>query len=222
MNDVKTTQSDGWRGFATAAICGAGGYLFFKWFVLKWLADNGVLCAYEPMIKAAFARDGWWMISGWVTVAFFGFMGLILTIASLRGRWIQRVMSMQPGEPLDKPRQMVRISGIGGAAYGLLVTLFLMPGIDPLVGVVVGVAAFGLITILFFWGLRISDELQRAVQNEALVGSFIVIEAVLVLWALLNHFGFVGPMKALPVVLLITWVYLATLMVVASRRGLDQ
>lgn len=222
MNDVKTTQSGVWKRFATGAICGAGGALFFKWFVLKWLADNGVLCAYEPMIKAAFARDGWWMIFGWVTVAFFWFMGLILTIASLRGRWTQRVMSMQPGEPLDKPRQMVRISGIGAAAYGLLVTLFLMPGIDPLVGVVVGVAAFGLNTILFFWGLRISDELQRAAQNEALVWSFIVIEAVLVLWALLNHFGFVGPMKALPVVLLITWIHLTAFMVVASRRGLDQ
>ncbi len=225
MSEAQTMQPNGWRAYwakplvrlmALAFVSGIGGY-----FVGQWLAENDVLVAYDPMIKAAFARDGWWLIAGWATVAIFAILGVILSIASLRNRWIAKMMKLEPGEAVGKHRRMMRIAGVGMAAYAVLIALFLVPGIDPVAGVIIGGAAFVLVTALFFWGTQISDELQRAAQNEALVWSFIVIEAVLVGWAVLNHFGFAGPLKPLPVVVLMTLIYVAAAMAAAFKRGLD-
>jgi hypothetical protein len=226
MSEAQTMQPSGWRAYwarpivrllALSFVSGIGGY-----FVGQWLAEYDVLAAYDPMIRAAIARDGWWLIAGWATTALFGILGMILTIGSLRDGWIRSMMKLEPGETVGKPRRMLRIAGIGMAAYAVLIALFLVPGIDPVAGVVIGVAAFALVTGLFFWGTQVSDELQQAAQNEAIVWSFIVFEAVLVGWALLNHFGFAGPLKPLAVVVLMTLIYLAAAMVAAFKRGLDQ
>lgn len=226
MSEAQTIQPVGWKAYwakplvkllVWAVFGGIGGY-----FLGQWLAENDVLVAYDPMIKAAFARDGWWLLAGWATVAMFGIMGVLLTVASLRGPWISKMMKLEPGEAVGKHRQMMRIAGVGMATYAVVIALFLVPGIDPVAGVVIGVAAFALVTGLFFWGTQVSDELQRAAQNEAIVWSFIVIEAVLVGWALLNHFGFAGPLKPLPVVVLMTLIYLAAAMAAGFKRGLDQ
>lgn len=226
MSDAQTSQASGLRAYwakawvrflALVVSSGIGGYFFGK-----WLARNDVLAAYDPMIEAAFARDGWWLLAGWATVAMFGIMGLMLTIASLRAPWISRMMKLEPGEVVGKPRRMMRIAGVGMATYAVLIALFLVPGMDPVAGVVIGVATFALVTGLFFWGTQVSDELQQAAQNEAIVWSFIVFEAVLVGWALLNHFGFAGPLKPLAVVVLMTLIYLAAAMAAAFKRGLDQ
>jgi hypothetical protein len=226
MNEVQGIRSGGLRDLWAKswirfllymALSVTAGYVYGR-----WLGRSDALVGYERMLKAAFDGDAGWALVGWAMLALFAIVGVVSLIASLRDRWVRQIMNMETREAPGRPRQMLRIGAVGMFAYVLVLALLLVPGVRPLVGALVGVAAVGLIAIVFLWGMRIADELQRAAQNEALAWSFIVVEAVLVGWALLNHFGYVGPLKALPLVLLLELVYLSALVVASRRRGLDQ
>ncbi len=197
--------------------CGMIGYL-----VGGAVAQTEWLAGYDPAIEAAFDRGGWWLVAGWGVTGFFLVVGAGLLLSSLYEPWLRISMKLEPDELVAKPRLMLRVSGAGMIAYAVIVAVFLIPGIDRSAGFSIGATAFGITVILFVRGTQVSDELQRAAQNEAIVWSFLIGETLLVGWALLNHFGYIGPLKPLPVVLIVTLTYFVAAMVAAVRRGLDQ
>jgi uncharacterized protein YjeT (DUF2065 family) len=226
MNEASNGTAGGWRTLwknpAIKALIWAIGGGFVGYWVGIVLARTGWIEPYEPAIKAAIERDGWWLLAGWATLAVFALIGLVLIVTSMGDERLRKAMKLEVEESLEKPRLMLRISGVGMLAYGVVLGVFLFPGLDPVAGIVLGIAAFTLAMLLFFWGTRISDELQRAAQNEAIVWSFLIVEAVLIGWALLHHYGMADPISPLVLVLVLTLTYLAAGLIAAVKHGLTE
>ncbi len=223
MSSVNQIDAPGWqtawsdrrvRVIVSATIGGAVGYGS-----VDLLARAGWLAPIDPAVGAVVERGGWHVL-GWTTVLILGAMGLFALVASLRDPWVRRAMELEAGEGLAGPRALLRIGGAGLAGYGVLVLVFLLPDLEPIVGIGAGIAAFVGVTALFFAGFRLSDELQAAATREACYWTFVVVETVLVAWALLHQFAGAGPLEPLPLVLLLVLSYALTSLIVAVRRGL--
>ena len=207
----------GWvRQVIIGGLAGATGY-----FIGRLLFHSGLLGPIEPALFVWIESAGPSGIAGLVIAAILLLLGLYLGgLTLMPDRLFARAVGAEPDEPNRRMRRMLRIAAAGLIGYVVLIAVFLWPNLDPEAGLVIGVIAFAAVTALFVLGMRVSDELERAAQNEAMAWSFIIVEAAAVGWALLHNAGYAGPIDPLAAVLLVTLIYCVAGTVAAVRRGI--
>lgn len=179
-----------------------------------------------PLLDRALDRITALGVIGNVAAAFSAVLVLtgmwILMLPYLSDRQFRKWTDAAEDEDLLRMRRMLPLAGWGMLLQAAIILVFLIPNIPPMAGISIGLTSFGLTGWLFWRGTTMMDELEQAAQREALMATFIIIEALAIGWALLAHFGFAPPLEPLAVVLLVTVIYFAASVVTSVRRGLTE
>jgi hypothetical protein len=203
---------------------------FALWAVGGAVVGYGVgwaIAEYEDSVPALKSATDWLKAqSGLELIA-----GLIVLMMIMLGLWmlylgattdnrLRGLMKMEADDNPARMRRMLPIGGWGMLFYAAVILIFLLPGIPPAIGIAIGAACFAAITWLFYRGTALMDELEQAAQREAIIATFIIIEALGIGWALLHHYGLAPALAPLAVVLLMTVIYYLAGAISSFRRGL--
>lgn len=186
-----------------------------------------LVAQYEDDVPLLAAATGWAKASSVVELI----AALVVLIMVILGGWLlflgateesrlRRLMKMDVDDSPDRMRRMLPIAGFGMLVYAVIILIFLIPGIPPVIGIAIGVVCFATVTWLFYRGTALSDELEQAAQREAIIATFLVVEALGIGWALLHHYALAPALEPLALVLLLTVIYYAAGIISSVRRGL--
>jgi hypothetical protein len=159
------------------------------------------------------------LFGGLVAAALIGLGCWMLIMGRLPDRQFKRLTNAQVDDDPRRLKRMMPIAGWGMLLYASIIVVFLIPGIPAGLGIGIGIVAFALISWLFWRGTIMMDELEQAAQREALIATFIILEALAILWALLAHYALAPPLEPLAVVLLVTVIYYGVGIIAGIRRG---
>ncbi len=212
----RTLWAKGWvRTLALALVGGVVGY-----FVGGWLAGTGVLEPYEPAIEAAIARDGWWLLAGWLLAIMLGIVSVMIFAASLKPSWLAKMTRAPDGDDMRAMIACYRVSAIGAGCEGALLVLLLVGGLSPAIGIALGVALAALNGWMLWLAVKTADELWRHVTLEAGALYGALLATIFSIWAVLAHFAAVAPIAPLPLMTILFAAGVVASLVIVGRRGL--
>ncbi len=205
---------------------------FGLWAVGGAVVGYGVgqlLAEYEDQVPVLAAFTGWAKASTMTELlaALLAFVMILVSVPLLvMGTYddnrLRRMLKMEPDDNPDRMRRMLPIGGWGMLLYAGIILIFLIPGIPPTIGIAAGISSFAAVTWLFYRGTVLMDEMEQAAQREAIIATFLLIEALGVGWALLHHYALVPVIEPLALVLILVVIYYAAGTIAGFRRGVGR
>jgi hypothetical protein len=158
-----------------------------------------------------------------MAILMMGMLGTwLLVLGKMHDDRLRGLLKMDADDNLDRSRRMLPVAGWGMLLYAAIILIFLLPGMPPVLGIGLAAMCFAAVTWLFYRGTIMMDELEQAAQREAIIATFLILEALGIGWALLHHYALAPPLEPLAVVLAMTVIYYAAGVIAAFRRGLGR
>jgi hypothetical protein len=169
----------------------------------------------------------YWNLAGaFLAVIYILFAAIIFLLAANK-----KMMNVKPGdEPLSDDeyadtRIMLLWAAIGLLTYGLILGIVVFSssyeGAPNWLALAALIAALiGQLTCNFILWRRY-DELYREVTRTACAVSYVIVEAIIILWAGLSMFGFQVRFDPMAVLVVVMSISLITTLTVSVRRGLN-